>query len=94
MIKCLDQTPNCTELVRTRFRGLEANGSDLSPEELDDAATVYSSPADEWADDMMRLYREYGLKILGGCCGTDHNHMEQLAMRVRAVYDELGIEAP
>lgn len=90
MIECLDQTPNRTELVRTRFRGLEANGSDLSPEELDNAAAVYSSPAEDWADDMMRLYRDYGLKVLGGCCGTDHSHMEQLAMRVRAVYDKLG----
>lgn len=91
MIKCLDQTPNRTELVRTRFCGLEGNGSDLSPEELDDSPVVYTSPADEWAEDMMRLYQEYGLKILGGCCGTDHDHMDQLARRVRAVYDVLGI---
>lgn len=91
MMKCLDQTPNRTELVRTRFRGLEANGSDLSPEELDNAEVIHSSPAEDWADDMMRLYKDYGLKILGGCCGTDHSHMEQLAIRVRDIYDKFGI---
>ena len=37
---------------------------------------------------MIRLHRDYGLKLLGGCCGTDHEHMDQLAMRVRGVYDE------
>lgn len=91
MMKCLDQTPNRTELVRTRFKGLEGNGSDLSPEELDNAEEVHSSPAEEWADDMMSLHKDYGVKILGGCCGTDHSHMEQLAMRVRNIYDKFGI---
>ena len=37
---------------------------------------------------MMKLHKDYGLKLLGGCCGTDHDHMEQLAIRVRQVYDE------
>ena len=90
MMKCLDQTPNRTELVRTRFLGLEGNGSELSPEELDNAEVVNSSPAEDWADDMMRLYEDYGLKILGGCCGTDHDHMDQLGMRIRDVYNIFG----
>lgn len=86
VMSALDKRQNRTRLVRERFLGLEANGSDLSPEELDNSPVVYSSPADEWADEMMRLHSEYGLKLLGGCCGTDHEHIEQLAMRVRQVY--------
>jgi hypothetical protein len=91
MMKCLDQPRNRTDLVRTRFLGLEANGSELSPEELDNAGVLHTSPPEEWAEDLLTLYREYGLKVLGGCCGTDHDHMDQLAMRIRRVYDETGI---
>lgn len=87
-MSALDKKQNRTELVRKRFLGLEANGSDMSPEELANSPVVYSSPADKWAEEMMRLYRDYGLKLLGGCCGTDHEHMDQLAMRVRGGYDE------
>ena len=88
VMSALDKKQNRTELVRKRFLGLEANGSDMSPEELDNSPVVYSSPADKWAEEMIRLHRDYGLKLLGGCCGTDHEHMDQLAMRVRGVYDE------
>ena len=87
-MSALDKRRNRTNAVRERFLGLEGNGSPLSPEELDNSPVVYSSPADEWADEMMKLHKDYGLKLLGGCCGTDHDHMEQLAIRVRQVYDE------
>ncbi len=90
MLLCLAQPHNQTELMRTRFLGLEGNGSDLSPEELDDSPIVYTSPADEWADDMMKLYDQYHFKLLGGCCGTDHAHIEELARRIRAVWDKEG----
>ena len=90
MLLCLEQPQNQTELVRTRFLGLEGNGSDLSPEELDESPVVYTSPADEWADDMMKLYEKYHFKLLGGCCGTDHAHLEELARRIRAVWDKEG----
>ena len=88
VMSALDKRRNRTNAVRERFLGLEGNGSPLSPEELDNSPVVYSSPADEWADEMMKLHKDYGLKLLGGCCGTDHDHMEQLAIRVRQVYDE------
>ena len=35
VLSALDKQPNRTKLVRERFLGLEANGSDMSPEELD-----------------------------------------------------------
>ena len=91
VMSALDKQPTRTKLVRERFLGLEANGSDMSPEELDGSPVIYSSPADEWAEEMMELHRNYGLKLLGGCCGTDHEHMEQLAMRIRGVYDGLQV---
>jgi len=30
------------------------------------------------------LHRELGLKILGGCCGTDDRHIRALAARLAA----------
>lgn len=91
VMRGLDMLQNRTKVVRTRFKGVEANGSDLSPEELDDSPVIRSSPPEEWAEDMLRLYRDYGIKMLGGCCGTDHDHIDQLARRVRQVYDEKGV---
>ena len=92
MMKCLDQSFNRTELVRTRVLGLEGNGSVLSPEELDNSPVIHSSPPDEWADDMMRLYTDYHFKMLGGCCGTFHHHIDELAARVRDVYNKFGLD--
>lgn len=34
----------------------------------------------EWGDEMLRLNREFGIKIHGGGCGTDHRHIEYLAV--------------
>ena len=28
---------------------------------------------------MMKLRQENGLRIFGGCCGTDYRHMEEVA---------------
>jgi methionine synthase I (cobalamin-dependent) len=32
-----------------------------------------------WTEEMLRLNREYGVKILGGCCGTDDTYLLSLA---------------
>ena len=31
---------------------------------------------------MMRLREDFGLKILGGCCGTDHRHIGAVARMI------------
>jgi methionine synthase I (cobalamin-dependent) len=36
---------------------------------------------------MMKLYRDFGLKIFGGCCGTDDTHMEEIAGRLKQVME-------
>ncbi|NRU22103.1 methionine synthase I (cobalamin-dependent) [Clostridium beijerinckii] len=35
------------------------------------------------ADDMMDLYKYFVPKILGGCCGTDNTHIEEIAKRLK-----------
>ena len=33
---------------------------------------------------MMKLRQENGLRIFGGCCGTDYRHMEEVARLLTA----------
>jgi len=74
---------NQTQAVRTRFIGVQANTSPLSYAELDGAADLHSSPPDEWAAGMCKLRDRYGIRIFGGCCGTDGSHMAALAAALR-----------
>ena len=62
-----------------RLAGLQGNASPLSPEELEGSDNVESDPPERWAEAMRRLHLEFGLKILGGCCGTDQRHIAALA---------------
>lgn len=63
-----------------RVRGLRANASRQSHAELNEATTLdIGDPAElgrEYAELKRRLQR---LNVLGGCCGTDHRHVEQIA---------------
>lgn len=67
--------------VVTRVVGLQANASAKSPEELEGLSSVDADPPEVLGDGMARVYRRFGTKILGGCCGTDHRHIEWIAWR-------------
>ncbi|MCD7900509.1 MAG: homocysteine S-methyltransferase family protein [Bacteroides sp.] len=72
---------NLTEIVRRRFIGIQANTSTLSYWELDGAKDLKTSSPIDWAEAMMKLKSDYQFKIFGGCCGTDHRHIEEIAKR-------------
>ncbi len=78
-LKAKDQP---AELFR-RLIGFQANGSSLDHAELDNAAELQSDNVAEWGDAMLALNREYGVKILGGCCGTGEAHLQYLVDRHR-----------
>lgn len=80
--KALEQPFNRTNTVRSRFKGIQANTSPLSPEELDHSDDLKTSDPACLAADMVELYRENSFKIFGGCCGTDDNHMAEIAKRL------------
>lgn len=61
---------------------IQANGSRLTPEELDASAGLESSDPGRWADEMLRLRDDRGLRLFGGCCGTDGTHLEAVAARL------------
>lgn len=65
--------------VMKRVHGLSANGSALSPEELDDSAELISDEPEALALQMALLHRHHGFRIMGGCCGTDHRHIQAIA---------------
>ena len=67
--------------VHDRVIGLQANASAKSPEELEGLSYVDADPPEVLADAMLRVHRRFGTKILGGCCGTDHRHIEWIARR-------------
>ncbi len=65
-----------------RVRGLKANASPLSPEELDKLKHLAATDVQVWARDELACAREFDLAILGGCCGTDEHYVEALANAV------------
>jgi S-methylmethionine-dependent homocysteine/selenocysteine methylase len=70
-----------------RLRGLRANASRRSHAELNEATELDSGDPEE----LGRQYAELKgmlpqLNIMGGCCGTDHRHVEQMAAACRPLF--------
>ena len=82
LYEALSQPFNRTPAVGERFLGIQANTAALPPEELDGREELACSPPNRLAERMVRLQRDFGLRIFGGCCGTDGSHMEELARRL------------
>ena len=62
-----------------RLKGIRANASCKSHAELDEAEELDSGNVHELAQDYLHLRQLIPeLKVIGGCCGTDHNHMESI----------------
>lgn len=75
--------PNASWL--TRIQGIRANASCMSHAELDNSETLDDGNPEE----LGRQYRELrnllpNLKVVGGCCGTDHRHVGAIARQCRA----------
>lgn len=76
---------NSSPLVRQRVVGLLANTAALSPEKLDNRTSLVEEDPTTFGATVAGLHRELGLKILGGCCGTDDRHIRALAAELAAV---------
>ena len=63
-----------------RIRGIRANASKLSHAELDEAEELDDGNPFELGSQHITLRNKLAnLNILGGCCGTDHRHIEAIA---------------
>jgi len=63
-----------------RLGGLRANASRMSHAELDEAPELDTGDPEELGRQYATLYaRLPALRVMGGCCGTDHRHIEAIA---------------
>ncbi|WGF87230.1 homocysteine S-methyltransferase family protein [Marinivivus vitaminiproducens] len=68
-----------------RIRGLRANASKRSHAELDSAPDLDDGDPAEFGRDYGAIIRRFPwIKVLGGCCGTDHRHVDAIATCCRA----------
>lgn len=70
--------------VASRLVGIQANTSALSPEELDNSTETQTEDPEVYATAMVRLHDQFGIKILGGCCGSDGRHIEAIARLLKS----------
>jgi len=65
-----------------RIYGIRANASAKSHAELDEATELEAGDPVALGEDYRRLTANFpAIRILGGCCGTDHRHIEQICFR-------------
>lgn len=84
MINCAHPTHFDNELVGDsawleRIKGLRANASCKSHAELDESSELDDGNPIELGSQYSQFKRNlYHLNIFGGCCGTDHRHLEEI----------------
>lgn len=65
-----------------RLIGFQANTSRKAPGELEGLAELETEDPEIFAGRMAALRDRFGLRVLGGCCGTDGRHIRALAARL------------
>jgi S-methylmethionine-dependent homocysteine/selenocysteine methylase len=67
-----------------RIRGLRANSSRMSHAELDNAPELDIGDPHELGGQYADLRRRFPhINVLGGCCGTDHRHVDCISTACR-----------
>jgi len=62
-----------------RFGGFRANASSKTHAELDACTELDRGHPEALSAQLAHLQADFSLRLLGGCCGTDAEHIEQLA---------------
>jgi homocysteine S-methyltransferase len=62
-----------------RVQGIRANASALSHAELDEATELDRGDIGDLAERHGELHRHLDLRVVGGCCGTDDEHVAAIA---------------
>lgn len=93
MINCahpahFDHAIRGDEAWASRIRGVRANASRMSHAELNDAVELDAGDPVEFGQDYVRLKNRNlpSLNVMGGCCGTDHRHIEQIALACKPLF--------
>ena len=94
MINCAHTTHfwdtlDTKEPCRRRIKGLRGNASKLSHAQLDEATELDEGNPYEFGSDYAKLKQILPhLNIFGGCCGTDHRHIEQTAIACKPFFEK------
>jgi homocysteine S-methyltransferase len=74
---------------KQRIRGLRANASRRSHAELNDSPEVDIGNPAELGGQYAALKRSVlpNLNVMGGCCGTDYRHVEQIASACAPIFE-------
>lgn len=67
----------------SRLIGIQANASSKDHSQLDGSSATQQDPLPNWGKHMIALNRRHGMKILGGCCGTDGSYLRFIAHHYR-----------
>ncbi len=78
LLRALAVDGNATQTVQQRLLGIQANTSSKSPEELDGNESLIVEDIDTLVSQMEQLRSQHHLLIFGGCCGTDHQHIQRI----------------
>ena len=78
--------------IAKRLRGVRANASRMSHAELNEAPELDAGDPVELGADYVRLKRASPcLNVLGGCCGTDARHIEEIARACRPLFADARV---
>lgn len=68
------------ETCRARLKGLRANASACCHAELDESEVLDDGNPHELGKQFAEIRARFPqINVIGGCCGTDHRHIEQIA---------------
>ncbi|KAJ5210720.1 Homocysteine S-methyltransferase [Penicillium cf. griseofulvum] len=71
--------------VRSRLGSIRGNSSLKSHEELDNSTELDRGDIPGWVQEFNQLVSMLpGLKVVGGCCGTDEEHIDAIAGRIHS----------
>lgn len=70
--------------VLSRLIGYQANASSLEHSELDEAGENFADDITDWGMRMIELNKRFGIKLLGGCCGTRLRHLQFVIDNMRS----------
>jgi len=91
MINCahpthFDSVLRTEEAWTRRIGGIRANASKRSHQELNDSPDLDAGNPIELGGEYRDLVRRHPrINVLGGCCGTDHRHVEQIGLACEPV---------
>ena len=69
--------------VLSRLIGYQANASSLKHLQLDGAGALQTNDIHDWGNLMIELNKKYGIRILGGCCGTGYEHLQYIVQNIK-----------